>query len=179
MFKKQTKKSQPWDRSFKVWRSTDFKCLESIANAQDDAIKAIVLSDEGFVYTGSVDKKIKVCRYHRRDKKHHLTDKLEHHKSAVNSLAYDDHMSVLISSACSGAMIARERNSGGRNMLVVGALLGHKKAILCMGIIGELECNGSADKMVRLWRSSDDGEEEGRWYTVYNGSLDSAHDSSS
>ncbi|KAI3526474.1 hypothetical protein L1887_05728 [Cichorium endivia] len=195
--------SASWDRSFKVWRSTDFKCLESIANAHDDAINAIVLSDEGFVYTGSADKKIKVWRYHRRDKKHHLIDELEHHKSAVNALAYDDHMSVLISGACSGAMIASERNSGGGNgghMLVVGALLGHKKAILCLKIVGELVCSGSADKTVRLWRrsvgksytclgvleghrgpvkclameaeSSGDGEEEGRWYTVYSGSLD-------
>ncbi|KAI3491377.1 hypothetical protein L1887_44304 [Cichorium endivia] len=43
--------SASWDRSFKVWRSTDFKCLESTANSHDNAIKAFVLSDEGFVYT--------------------------------------------------------------------------------------------------------------------------------
>lgn len=52
--------SASWDRSFKVWRSSDFKCLESVSNAHDDAINAIVVSEDGFVYTGSADKKIKV-----------------------------------------------------------------------------------------------------------------------
>ncbi|CAH1417918.1 unnamed protein product [Lactuca virosa] len=196
--------SASWDRSFKVWRRSDFKCLESISNAHDDAINAIVLSVEGFVYTGSADKKIKVWGNNRRDKKHYLIEKLEHHKSAVNALAYDDHVSVLISGACSGVMIASERNSGGGDgghMSVVGALLGHKKAILCVRIVGELVCSGSADKTVRLWRrsvgksysclgvleghggpvkclamaaeSSGDGEEEGGGYMVYSGSLDS------
>ncbi|MFS7902237.1 putative transcription factor WD40-like family [Helianthus anomalus] len=145
--------SGSWDRSFKVWRSSDFKCLESVTNAHDDAINSIVLSGEGFVYTGSADKKIKVWRFNQRNRKHDLIDSLVHHKSTVNALAYDDNLSVLISGACSGVMIASERNfSGGGHMAVVGALMGHRKAILCVRVVGELVCSGSADKTVRLWR---------------------------
>ncbi|XP_024973851.1 protein JINGUBANG-like [Cynara cardunculus var. scolymus] len=149
--------SASWDRSFKVWRSSDFKCLESISNAHDDAINAVVVSGDGFVYTGSADKKIKVWRNNRRDKKHELVDSLEHHKSAVNALDYDNNGSVLYSGACSGVLIASERNSGGGDgghMVVVGGLLGHKKAILCVRVVSELVCSGSADKTVRLWRRS-------------------------
>ncbi|GJR61454.1 JINGUBANG-like protein [Tanacetum coccineum] len=36
--------SASWDRTFKVWRTSDFKCLESVPNAHDDAINAIVVS---------------------------------------------------------------------------------------------------------------------------------------
>lgn len=39
--------SASWDRSFKVWRTSDFKCLESVCRAHDDAINAIVLSSDG------------------------------------------------------------------------------------------------------------------------------------
>ncbi|KAL8215091.1 hypothetical protein R6Q57_004540 [Mikania cordata] len=153
--------SGSWDRSFKVWRTSDYKCLESVSDAHDDAINAIVLSDEGFVYTGSADKKIKVWRFDEKDRKHELIDTLVHHKSSVNALAYEDRLFVLISGACSGVMIASERNFSGAgedgdggHMVVVGALLGHKKAILCVRIVGELVCSGSADKTVRLWRRS-------------------------
>lgn len=96
-----------------------------------------------------------VWRNNRREQKHDLIDTLQHHKSAVNALAYDDNSSVLISGACSGVMIASERNfSDGGHMVVVGSLLGHKKAIFCVRIVGELVCSGSADKTVRLWRRS-------------------------
>ncbi|XP_076942054.1 protein JINGUBANG-like [Bidens hawaiensis] len=148
--------SASWDRSFKVWRSSDFKCLESVSNAHDDAINAIILSDEGFVYTSSADRKIKVWRFNQQDRKHNLINSLTHHKSAVNALAYDNNLSVLISGACSGVMIACERNffddGDGGHMMVFAALLGHRKAILCVKIVNELVCSGSADKTVRLWR---------------------------
>ncbi|KAC9294233.1 hypothetical protein E3N88_46037 [Mikania micrantha] len=102
-------------------------------------------------------------------------------------------------------MIASERNFSGTgedgdggHMVVVGAFLGHKKAILCVRIVGELVCSGSADKTVRLWRRSagksyscvgvleghggpvkclavaveSSGDGDGREYMVYSGGLD-------
>ncbi|KAK1272488.1 hypothetical protein QJS04_geneDACA015185 [Acorus gramineus] len=51
-----------WDRTIKVWRTSDFKCLKSIEGAHDDAINAIVVSKDGTVYTGSADAKIKVWK---------------------------------------------------------------------------------------------------------------------
>lgn len=97
--------SVSWDRTFKVWRTSDFKCLESVQNAHDDAINAIVVSDDGLVYTGSADKKMKVWKKKiieqektgegknnnnnnkKKKFKHSLVATLEKHKSAVNALA--------------------------------------------------------------------------------------------
>lgn len=121
----------------------------------------------------------------------------------MNALAYDDNLSVLISGACSGVLIASERNISNegdeRHMVIVGALLGHRKAILCVKIVGELVCSGSADKTVRLWWRTegksysclgvleghngpvkclaaaderDHGDDDGQGYMVYSGSLD-------
>ncbi|KAJ0104992.1 hypothetical protein Patl1_17965 [Pistacia atlantica] len=79
--------SVSWDRTIKIWRTSDFKCLESITNAHDDAINAVALSDDGHVYTGSADKKIKVWRKNNGEKKHSLVSTLEKHKSGINALA--------------------------------------------------------------------------------------------
>lgn len=147
--------SVSWDRTFKVWRTSDFKCLESVWNAHDDAINAIVLSDEGYVYTGSADRKIKVWKKHEGNKKHSLVATLEKHKSAVNALAISTDGAVLYSGACDRSIIVWEKKDGGGgsdHMVVAGALRGHTKAILCLAVVSDLLCSGSADKTVRIWR---------------------------
>ncbi|CAA2958203.1 protein JINGUBANG-like [Olea europaea var. sylvestris] len=147
--------SVSWDRTFKVWRTSDFKCLESVWNAHDDAINAIVLSDEGYVYTGSADRKIKVWKKHEGNKKHSLVATLEKHKSAVNALAISTDGAVLYSGACDRSIIVWEKKDGGGgsdHMVVAGALRGHTKAILCLAVVSDLLCSGSADKTVRIWK---------------------------
>lgn len=42
--------SGSWDRTFKVWRTSDYKCLESVWNAHDDAINALVVSHDWYVF---------------------------------------------------------------------------------------------------------------------------------
>nr|XP_043640306.1 protein JINGUBANG-like [Erigeron canadensis] len=156
--------SGSWDRTFKVWRASDFKCLESVWNAHDDAINAIVVSRDGFVYTGSADRKIKVWKNNEGEKKHFLVDTLEKHKSAVNALALTVDGSVLYSGACDRSIIVWEKESGGddggdgRHMVVSGALRGHSMAILCIAVVGDLMVSGSADKTVRIWRKGIDGK---------------------
>ncbi|KAJ9535916.1 hypothetical protein OSB04_un000915 [Centaurea solstitialis] len=156
--------SASWDRTFKVWRTSDFKCLESVQNAHDDAINAVVASPDGHVYTGSADRKIKVWRKHDGEKKHRLVDTLEKHKSAVNALALSPDGSVLYSGACDRSIIVWEKAAGGgggggdgRHMVVAGALRGHSMAILCLLVVGDLVLSGSADKTVRIWRKGIDG----------------------
>ncbi|KAK6160137.1 hypothetical protein DH2020_003518 [Rehmannia glutinosa] len=144
--------SVSWDRSFKVWRTSDFKCLESVQNAHDDAINAVVLSNDGFVYTGSADKKIKVWKKNDGEKKHSLVSTLEKHKSAVNALALSSDGSVLYSGACDRSIIVWEKDGDAAHMAVAGALRGHTKAILCLAVVSDLLCSGSADKTVRVWR---------------------------
>lgn len=149
--------SASWDRSFKIWRTSDFKCLESIEKAHDDAINAIVVSRDGFVYTGSADKKIKV--WNKKDKRHSLVATLTKHLSAVNALAVSEDGKVLYSGACDRSILVWERLSNGNDggdaelhMVVVGALRGHTKAILCLAVASDLVLSGSADKSLRVWR---------------------------
>ncbi|KAM0055940.1 putative transcription factor WD40-like family [Helianthus debilis subsp. tardiflorus] len=150
--------SASWDRTFKVWRTSDFKCLESVSDAHDDAINAIVVAHDGYIYTGSADRKIKVWRKHPGEKKHTLVDTLEKHKSAVNALALSPDGSVLYSGACDRSILVWEKGNGGesggdwRHMVVAGALRGHGMAILCIVVVGDLVISGSADKTVRIWR---------------------------
>ncbi|KAL1804415.1 hypothetical protein ACET3Z_033062 [Daucus carota] len=148
--------SASWDRTFKIWRTSDFKCIESVWNAHDDAINAIVSSGDGFIYTGSADRKIKVWGKKEGEKKHTLIDTLEEHKSAVNALALSSNGSVLYSGACDRSIIVWERAFGSRHMVVAGALRGHTKAILCLAVVSDLVCSGSADKTVRVWRRGND-----------------------
>ncbi|KAF9623349.1 hypothetical protein IFM89_000838 [Coptis chinensis] len=154
--------SASWDRTFKIWRTSDFRCLESVNNAHDDAINAIAVSNNGFVYTGSADNKIKVWNKAYGDKKHSLVDTLEKHRSGVNALALSSDGSILYSGACDRSIVVWEKDgSSGRDgddcgseahMVVVGALRGHTKAVLCLAIVSDLVCSGSADKTVRIWR---------------------------
>ncbi|KAF8407966.1 hypothetical protein HHK36_007106 [Tetracentron sinense] len=147
--------SVSWDRTFKIWRTSDFKCMESVGNAHDDAINAVALSKDGYIYTGSADKKIKVWRKLSGDKKHSLVATLEKHRSAINALALSTDGLVLYSGAYDRSILVWEKDSnggGGGHMVVVGALRGHTKAILCLAVVSDLVCSGSADKTVRIWR---------------------------
>ncbi|OMO77548.1 hypothetical protein CCACVL1_14971 [Corchorus capsularis] len=138
--------SVSWDRTLKIWRTTDFKCLESITNAHDDAINAVALSNDGDVYTGSTDKKIKVWRKNSGDKNHSLVATLEKHNSGINALAISVDGSTLYSGASDRSIVVWE------GMMVVGALRGHTKSILCLALVWDLICSGSADKTIRIWR---------------------------
>ncbi|KAJ6676735.1 hypothetical protein OIU85_009962 [Salix viminalis] len=101
--------SVSWDRTLKIWRTSDFRCMESVANAHDDAINAVALSNDGSVYTGSADKKIKVWRKSSEENKHSLVDTLEKHKSGINALALSSDGSVLYSGACDRSIVVWEK----------------------------------------------------------------------
>lgn len=146
--------SVSWDRTIKIWRTTDFQCLESVANAHDDAINAIAVSTDGFAYTGSSDKKIKVWKKKTGEKKHSLVDTLEKHNSGVNALVLSVDGTVLYSGGSDRLILVwMNDGGGGGGMVLVGALRGHTKSVLCLGIVSDLVCSGSADKTVRIWRS--------------------------
>ncbi|XP_062222064.1 protein JINGUBANG [Phragmites australis] len=146
--------SASWDRSLKVWRLPDFRCVESIAPAHDDAINALAVSPDGNVYTGSADKKIKAWRRHAEQKnKHVLVQTMERHRSAVNALALGVEGKVLYSGACDRSVVVWERAEGGAGrMEATGTLRGHAMAILCLAAAWEVVCSGSADRTVRVWR---------------------------
>lgn len=152
-----------WDRTFKVWRTSNLRCLESVKDAHDDAINAIVVSSSGIVYTGSADKKIKMWkRTFEGDSgskgRHMVVATLEKHRSAVNALALTEDGELLYSGACDRSILVWERDGHGvgQGMVVVGALRGHSKAILSLVMVGDMVVSGSADKTLRVWQRGAD-----------------------
>ncbi|KAL2343121.1 hypothetical protein Fmac_004406 [Flemingia macrophylla] len=149
--------SVSWDRTLKIWRLSDFRCVESV-RAHEDAVNAVAVSNDGTVYTGSADRCIRVWARPQGEKRHVLVATLEKHKSAVNALALNDDASVLFSGACDRSILVWEKEDSANHMVVSGALRGHHKAILCLVNVSHLLLSGSADRTVRIWRrASDDG----------------------
>nr|KYP66681.1 F-box/WD repeat-containing protein pof1 [Cajanus cajan] len=119
--------SASWDKTFKVWRTANFKCLESVT-AHDDAVNALVVGPEGLVFTGSADGTVKIWRREAQGKttKHFFSQTLLKQECAVTALAIN----------------------------VEGNLLyaGHKLAVLCLATAGGLVFSGSADMSICVWR---------------------------
>ncbi|KAL3679771.1 hypothetical protein R1sor_022727 [Riccia sorocarpa] len=146
--------SGSWDKTIKIWRLSDFRCLESIV-AHDDAVNTLVADRAGFLYSGSADASIKV--WTKIGKKHSLVSTLKGHKSSVNALAFSPDERVLYSASSDKNIAVWERTAvGDEHMAMVGILRGHSQAVLCMATIGNLLISGSADKTIRVWMRGKD-----------------------
>lgn len=187
--------SASWDRTFKVWRVENSKCLESV-KAHDDAVNSVVASVDGVVYTGSADGSVKVWKreYTGKAVRHVFVQTLLKQESAVTALAVNKTGMVLYCGSSDGLMNfwqCEKQFSHG------GVLKGHKLAVLCLAAAGNLVCSGSADKTICIWRREgaahtclsvltghtgpvkclaveEDKESSGvnQWWVVYSGSLD-------
>ncbi|XP_057542419.1 protein JINGUBANG-like [Amaranthus tricolor] len=149
-----------WDKTLKVWDPMkNFKCKESIT-AHEDAINIVIVSNDGMVYTGSADGRIRVWGKQPGSDGGGLTliSTLEKHKSAVNALALNCEGSILFSGACDRSILVWEREDSGIYMSVIGAVRGHGGPILCLINVSDYLISGSADRTVRIWRSGFDGE---------------------
>lgn len=143
--------SVSWDRALKIWRTSDFKCLESVP-AHDDAINAVAISRTGRVYTASSDRKIKIWRKEPGEKRHTLEATLEKHNAGVNALALTPDGTVLYSGGSDRWIVVwMNDGAGDGGMEATAVLRGHKKAVLCLAVESEVVCSGSADKTVRIW----------------------------
>ncbi|XP_022726360.1 protein JINGUBANG-like [Durio zibethinus] len=149
--------SVSWDKTLKIWRASDVRCLQSI-KAHDDAINAVTASVDGTIYTGSADRRIRVWAIPSGEKRYALVATLEKHKSAVNALALNADGSVLFSGACDRSILVWEKEDSANYMAVTGALRGHGKAILCLINVSDLLISGSADQTVRIWQRGLEGK---------------------
>ncbi|KAL6843538.1 hypothetical protein ACP4OV_026600 [Aristida adscensionis] len=142
--------SGSWDRTFKVWRITDSKCLESVV-AHDDNVNAIVAAFDGLVFTGSADGTVKVWRREQQGKgtKHVAVQTLLKQEHAVNALAVSAVAPVLYCGSSDGLVNFWE---GDRHLVHGGVLRGHKKAVFCLAAAGALLLSGSADNTIFVWR---------------------------
>ncbi|XXG55689.1 hypothetical protein AAC387_Pa03g3299 [Persea americana] len=142
--------SGSWDKTLKVWRISDSKCLESIA-AHDDAINSVVNGLDGLIFTGSADGTVKMWRRELQGKRarHVHLQTLLKQESAVTALAVNQTASVIYSGSSDGLINFWEK---GKHLSHGGVLRGHKLAVLCLAAAGSLVLSGSADKSICVWK---------------------------
>lgn len=142
--------SASWDRTLKVWRIDNSKCVESI-HAHDDAVNSVVAGVEGMVFTGAADGTVKVWKKEMQGKvtKHSLAQTLLEQESAVTALAINSSGSIVYCGSSDGMVNFWERE---KQLSHGGVLKGHKLAILCLAAAGSLVFSGSADKTICVWR---------------------------
>ncbi|RZB73696.1 protein JINGUBANG-like [Glycine soja] len=144
--------SGSWDKTLKVWKLSDLKCLESI-KAHDDAINGLVAC-KGVVYSASADGKIKA--WGRKDGKggHALKVILEGHKDvSFNAVVVSEDGKWVYGGGSDGFVMGWEGCGGFESCWkLVSETKAHEIAVLCMCLMGELLCSGSADKSIGIWR---------------------------
>ncbi|XAR59505.1 hypothetical protein NMG60_11015360 [Bertholletia excelsa] len=161
--------SGSWDKTIKVWRISDSKCLESI-QAHDDAVNSVASGLEGLVLSGSADGTVKVWRRELmgRSSKHVLVQTLLKQESAVTALAVSSgaDAAVIYCGSSDGLVNFWERE---KQFSRGGALRGHRMAVLCLAAAGNLVLSGSADKSICVWRRGVGGDHT--WLSVLTGHM--------
>ncbi|XP_047264690.1 protein JINGUBANG-like [Capsicum annuum] len=149
--------SVSWDKTLKIWKMSDFSCLESVLG-HFDAINAVVVSHDGVVYTASADGEVKV--WQRENNKHSLVTTLRKHKSSVNALALNRDGTILFSGGCDENILVWVREECADYMLLTWSLKGHKGAILCLVYFDGVLISGSSDRSTRIWEKSNSSNKE-------------------
>lgn len=148
--------SGSWDKTIKVWSMSDFRCLESI-KAHDDAINGLVASN-GVVYSASADGKIKVWGKEAKAKKHLLKGILEGHKDiSLNSVVVSDDGRLVYGGGSDGHLMGWLGDKEFYSWRAICDVKAHKMAILCMCLMGEFLCSGSADRSICIWKREING----------------------
>ncbi|XP_009801069.1 protein JINGUBANG-like [Nicotiana tabacum] len=142
--------SASWDRTFKVWKADNSKCLESV-KAHEDAVNSVVASVDGIVYTGSADGTVKVWQREFSGKimRHVLVHTLLNQECAVTALTVNKSGSVVYCGSSDGVVNFWDKE---KNLTHGGVLKGHKLAVLCLESAANLVFSGSADKTIFVWR---------------------------
>lgn len=149
--------SGSWDKSLKVWRISDLKCVESI-KAHDDAINGLIACNK-IVYSASADGKIKAWGKREGKTSHSLKGILEGHKDvSMNAVIVSEDGKFVYGGGSDGFLMGWEGNCEFESWKSVFEVKAHQMAVLCTCLTGEFLCSGSADKSICIWkREPDDG----------------------
>ncbi|KAJ7965954.1 myosin heavy chain kinase B-like [Quillaja saponaria] len=149
------------DKTVKVWRVSDSKCVDSFV-AHEDFVSAILVNqNDGCVFTCSFDGSVKIWRRVYRENSHTLIMTLKFQASPINSMALSSSFNqyFLYSGSSDGTISFWEKERMSYRFKHGGFLQGHRFAVLCLAAIGKLIFSGSEDTTIRVWR-----REEGSCY---------------
>lgn len=158
--------SGSWDKTIKVWRLSDYKCMESF-NAHDDAVNTVAACYGGFVFSGGAEGTIKMWRKELVGKstRHVLVEILMNGENAITTVVVTEAGRMVYGGASDGVVSFWWRVRG--SLEYGGALRGHNMAVLCLVTAGKLVISGSADKSICVWKRENDGEH--LWLRVLTG----------
>jgi WD40 repeat protein len=150
-----------YDKTVKVWRVSDKKCVDSFVAHEDSVNALLVNQDDGCVFTCSVDGSVKIWRRVYRENSHTLTMTLKFQQSPVNALALSSYFNncFLYSGSSDGTINFWEKEKFSGRFNHGGFLQGHRFAVLCLVAIEKLLFSGSEDTTIRVWR-----REEGSYF---------------
>jgi WD40 repeat protein len=155
--------SASWDRTFKAWRLSDSRCLDSVP-AHDDAVNAVAAAGfGGLVLSGSADGTFKVWRRQQVVDHHHQKgDRIKH---VLDRVLRKGEGAVTAIAACSEARAAYVGSSDGlvacwrwvggdgEEPVLRGVLAGHDDSgIMCLAVSGPVVVSGAADGTLCVWR---------------------------
>ncbi|XP_062208742.1 protein JINGUBANG-like [Phragmites australis] len=148
--------SGSWDKTLKVWRIADLKCLESI-RAHDDAVNAVA-ADGGVIYSASADGRVKAWE---KGKASHFLQGVLIARDGVswNALAVGGDRRVYAAGS-DGHVVEWDRlgSRGAARWSLACDIRAHDMAVLCLCVVGDMLCTGSADKTIGLWLRQSSGE---------------------
>ncbi|KAL2462634.1 Transducin/WD40 repeat-like superfamily protein [Forsythia ovata] len=146
------------DRTVKVWRLSDFKCIETI-QGHPEPINDIAVADDGVLYTASDDAAVRVWRrnFCNGDLPHSLTVTLPAKCSPVKTLALTVDGGVLYGGCTDGYVQYWLKGWFTGQLQYGGALPGHTHAVMCLASVTNYIVSGSADGTSRIWIREQDG----------------------
>ncbi|GAA0170258.1 hypothetical protein LIER_24559 [Lithospermum erythrorhizon] len=150
--------SSSLDKTVKVWRISDFKCIETI-HAHQEPVNAITVADDGVLFTASDDATVRVWRrnFSGGDRPHSLTVTLPAKYSPVKTLALTADGSVLYGGCSDGYIHYWLKGWFSGQLQYGGALQGHTHAVMCLAMVSNYVVSGSADSTSRVWIREEGG----------------------
>ncbi|XP_042481196.1 protein JINGUBANG-like [Macadamia integrifolia] len=150
------------DKTVKVWRISDLKCIQTI-QAHPEPINAIVVGDDdGILYTASDDATVRVWRRNfcsGGDRQQHaLTVSLSAKYSPVKDLTLVRDGGILYGGCTDGYIHYWFRGWVTGQLQYGGALSGHSHAVMCLANVANYVVSGSADLTSRVWARERDGQ---------------------
>ncbi|KAK7261795.1 hypothetical protein RIF29_28115 [Crotalaria pallida] len=147
------------DKTVKVWRISDLKCIETI-KAHPEPINAIIVADDGVLYTASDDATVRVWRrsFCSHDQPHSLTVTLHAKHSPVKALTLNPDGGVLYGGCTDGYIHFWLKGWFAGQLQYDGSIQGHTHAVLCLANAGKYVVSGSADSTSRVWAREQDGQ---------------------